>query len=73
MSSRFIKKLMTDIIESNTPILGRWKLDTKQSTKLKIDMANTDHCGTCTFRIVNKKLQEVIKPSQVYYPKDTLK
>ena len=63
---------MSDIIESNTPILGRWKLDTKQSTKLKIDMANTDHCGTCTFRIVNKKL-EVVEPHQVYYPKNSLK
>ena len=72
MSSRFIKKLMSDVIESSTPILGRWKLDTNKSTKLKIDMANTDHCGNCTFRIVNKKLV-VIKPPQVYYPKDSLK
>jgi len=63
---------MADLIETNSPILGRWKLDTNKSTKLKIDMANTDHCGTCTFRIVNKKL-EVIKPHSIYYPKDSLK
>lgn len=73
MTSRFVKKLMADLIETNSPALGRWKLDTNKSTKLKIDMANTDHCGTCTFRIVDKKLKEVVKLHSVYYPKTSLK
>jgi hypothetical protein len=29
-------------------MLGRWCLKDKSKNYWKIDMANTDHCGTCT-------------------------
>ncbi len=29
--------------------LGRWERTTHVKNNLKIDMANIDHCGTCSF------------------------
>jgi hypothetical protein len=65
--------MISDIIKTNSPLLGRWKLDTTNSTKLKIDMANVDHCGTCTFKAVTKKLEKNSKEYPLYHPKNSLK
>jgi hypothetical protein len=32
------------------PILGRWCLNDKSKNNWKIDMANVDHCGTCSYK-----------------------
>lgn len=29
--------------------LGRWCLNDKSKNNWKVDMANTDHCGTCSY------------------------
>jgi hypothetical protein len=31
--------------------LGRWCLNDKSKNNWKIDMANTDHCGTCSYNL----------------------
>ena len=31
-------------------ILGRWCLNDKSKNNWKIDMANVDHCGTCSYK-----------------------
>jgi hypothetical protein len=30
-------------------LLGRWERTNHNQNKIKIDLANTDHCGTCTY------------------------
>lgn len=30
-------------------LLGRWCLNDKTKNNWKVDMANTDHCGTCSY------------------------
>jgi len=44
-----------------TPLLGRWERTNHNQNKIKIDLANTDHCGTCTYspRIPKKPDQEL--------------
>ena len=37
-------------------ILGRWKIETREKTNLKIDLANEDHCGVCNQYIMNKNI-----------------
>jgi len=33
----------------NSNILGRWKLENNSKTFQKVDYANVDHCGTCSY------------------------
>jgi hypothetical protein len=32
-----------------SPMLGRWCILNREYNNRKIDMANVDHCGTCSF------------------------
>lgn len=41
--------------------LGRWCLNDKSKNNWKIDMANTDHCGTCSYE-VQKPLPKASEP-----------
>ena len=41
--------------------LGRWNLDNHTQTKLKINYANEDHCGTCSEYINQQKEQKEIE------------
>ena len=43
------------------PLLGRWERTSTHQNKIKIDLANTDHCGTCTYspRVPKKPDQEL--------------
>ena len=44
------------IRKENRTALGRWNLDYCQKRiKNKVDMANEDHCGTCSKNIDMKK------------------
>jgi len=40
--------LIVDRFTHNPPDLGRWNLNNKQMTDIKIDLNNYDHCGTCS-------------------------
>ena len=44
--------------------LGRWNLDNHIQTKLKINYANEDHCGSCAEYIVQKQQLEIVKQEQ---------
>jgi len=46
------------------PPLGRWNLDNHTQTKLKINYANEDHCGSCAEYIVQKQQLQVDKTRQ---------
>lgn len=50
MPTRMIQRYISRIFKRDLTLLGRWKLDNFKQTKLKIDMANMDHCGTCLFK-----------------------
>jgi hypothetical protein len=66
MSFRFVNKIISDLVKIEPPLLGRWRLDTTKSTKLKIDMGNIDHCGTCNFKVLGKKIEEATKEHNHY-------
>jgi len=36
-------------------LLGRWERTDRTTNKIKIDWANTDHCGTCAYTSVPAK------------------
>jgi hypothetical protein len=40
---------------SSPPLLGRWCNIDKSKNNWKIDMANTDHCGTCSYDAIKDK------------------
>ena len=44
--------------------LGRWNLENHTQTKLKINYANEDHCGSCAEYIVQKQQLQVDKTRQ---------
>jgi len=37
-------------LRSVAPLLGRWCIKDKSKNGWKIDMANVDHCGTCSYQ-----------------------
>jgi hypothetical protein len=45
MFSRIFRRLS----EIKPPLLGRWCIIDKSKNNWKIDMANVDHCGTCSY------------------------
>ena len=61
MPIRFIRNKIADMLKIDTILLGRWKLNDYKATHIKIDMANTDHCGTCTIIESQYIIQEPIK------------
>lgn len=44
--------------------LGRWHLDNHTQTKLKINYANEDHCGSCAEYMIIKQQLEIVKQEQ---------
>ena len=44
--------------------LGRWNLENHTQTKLNINYANEDHCGSCAEYIVQKQQLQVDKTRQ---------
>lgn len=48
---RYLHALKT----SPTPLLGRWCNMDKTKNNWKVDMANTDHCGSCSYDAVKQK------------------
>jgi hypothetical protein len=46
-------------------MLGRWCLKDKSKNYWKIDMANTDHCGTCANK--EEKIITKINHTERYY------
>jgi len=63
MPIRFIRNKIADMLKIDKILLGRWKLNDYKATQIKIDMANTDHCGTCTIIESQYIIQEPIKKS----------
>jgi ferredoxin len=53
---------------AKTP-LGRWSInDSLLHTKLKINYANEDHCGTCSAYIVQKQLSNMTnEENEIFY------
>ena len=49
MPFRFINNMIREFMQFEKTLLGRWELNNIRMTKRKIEMANTDHCGTCTY------------------------
>ena len=46
MYNRLIRMLFKN---TNKTALGRWERTGRLQNKIKIDYANTDHCGTCQY------------------------
>ncbi len=46
-------------------MLGRWERSCEATTKIKVDWANVDHCGTCSKEDL-KSIYFEIKPSSVF-------
>ena len=43
------------VITSEPSLLGRWTITDMKKNKIKIDWANIDHCGTCSYETPKKK------------------
>jgi len=49
------RKLLRIFIVSREPaLLGRWTITDMKKNKIKIDWANVDHCGTCSYEVKKK-------------------
>lgn len=69
MTFRTIKVYISSFLKTDLTLLGRWKLDNFKQTKLKIDMANMDHCGTCLFKAnLPKELPKLLQVAAVPDP-----
>jgi len=56
------RRLIRIFIATRDPsVLGRWSLTDMKKNKIKIDWANIDHCGTCSYETPKKKT-DVSKP-----------
>lgn len=47
--------LIRRLLRSNKTALGRWECTGHKENKIKVDWANVDHCGTCTYKSEPKK------------------
>jgi hypothetical protein len=45
-------------------VLGRWALTDMKKNKIKIDWANIDHCGTCSYEEKKKPDMSEVKPKR---------
>lgn len=50
---------------TNKTALGRWECTGPKDNKIKIDWANVDHCGTCSYKIQEPKKIENIPIKQL--------
>jgi hypothetical protein len=44
-----LRRILNHLRTAEPPLLGRWCLKDKSKSDWKIDTANTDHCGTCSY------------------------
>ena len=44
-----LRRILNHLSTVEPPPLGRWCLKDKSKSDWKIDTANTDHCGTCSY------------------------
>ena len=51
--------LILRILRSNKTALGRWECTGHKENKIKIDWANIDHCGTCSYKSEPKRLDNI--------------
>jgi len=51
----FRKVFRMFIVSREPALLGRWTITDMKQNKIKIDWANVDHCGTCSYEIPKKK------------------
>jgi hypothetical protein len=61
-------RLLREVKSSPTPLLGRWCTADKSKNNWKVDMANTDHCGTCSYD--PPKIKPSMKNNDNKVPKD---
>ena len=56
------RKFFRIFVTSREPsLLGRWTITDMKKNKIKIDWANVDHCGTCSYETPKKK-EDTSKP-----------
>ena len=61
MFARYFKLL----IPKDTVLLGRWALKEEMPVRFKqFDLANVDHCGTCTITFNDKKKKKNSKKTK---------
>jgi hypothetical protein len=61
-----IERIFRRLNSLKPTVLGRWCLSDKTQANLKIDMANIDHCGTCSYErpsIISK-----VNPTEAIVP-----
>ena len=65
MNIRHIITVLKDCCKRKikTP-LGRWNLENNKQTKLKINYANEDHCGSCSEYMAIKQQLHTVKYQQ---------
>jgi len=56
------RKLFRLFVIREPSLLGRWALTDMKKNKIKIDWANIDHCGTCSYE--EKKKKPEVKPKR---------
>lgn len=70
MSYTLVRSIISKIKLYNSPdhlvLLGRWQInDCNKTRNIKIDMANEDHCGSCSHyrlkQIMRNKLADIRK------------
>lgn len=50
----YIKNIVSKYVKYNKIQLGRWNIENCViKTNIKIDSANYDHCGICTYNKIN--------------------
>ncbi len=55
---KFIIKILDKISSVKSPVLlGRWCILNKNKNKWKIDMANIDNCGTCSYNHIKNTIK----------------
>ena len=59
----FRKVFRMFIVSREPALLGRWTITDMKQNKIKIDWANVDHCGTCSYDKPKKK-EDVSKPTK---------
>lgn len=62
-----LRRILNYLRATETPLLGRWCLKDKSKSNWKIDTANTDHCGPCSYE--NLKAPTIKKNEPVTLPK----
>ena len=61
------RKLFSILLTPKT-LLGRWTPTDMKKNNIKLDWANVDHCGTCSYEVKTLK-----KPEETKETKETVK